>query len=101
MTAFLFKLMKGNTEALEALTTKHGVTVVETPKDVQMEIIKAWDRVAERFARENAFFAKVLESQKQWAAKVVPYRRVAYPSFEMVADYYWAGKSPYQVKKSS
>lgn len=34
------------------------------------EILKAWDRVAERKAKENPFFAKVLESQKTWAQRV-------------------------------
>ena len=96
LLSFTFKLMKGNTEALETMINQHGVQLVEPPEEVQMEIIKAWDRVAARFSSENAFFKKVLDSQKAWASKVVPYRRVAYPRYELAADYYWANANPYK-----
>jgi hypothetical protein len=53
----------------------------------------------ERKARENAFFAKVLESQKAWAQRVVPYRRCCHPPYEFAADYYWKGANPYKILK--
>lgn len=96
---YTVKMLDRNSQDLETLVTKHGVTVVETPREVFAEILKAWDKVAERKAKENAFFAKVLESQKAWAKRVVPYRRCCHPPYELAADYYWKGENPYKIVK--
>jgi hypothetical protein len=45
------------------------------------------------------FFAKVLESQKAWAQRVVPYRRCCHPPYEFAADYYCKGANPYKIVK--
>jgi TRAP-type mannitol/chloroaromatic compound transport system substrate-binding protein len=95
MLTFGYKLMKANTEALQDLVTNSGVRVIETPREVQVEIMQAWDRVASRNAEQNPTFAKVLSSQKAWAERTVPYRRVAYPAPELTADHYWTGKNLY------
>lgn len=55
--------------------------------------------MAERQSRENPFFAKVLESQKAWAKRVVAYRRCCHPPYELAADFYWAGVNPYKIRK--
>jgi TRAP-type mannitol/chloroaromatic compound transport system substrate-binding protein len=86
---FIVKILDRNSQDLETLTTKHGVQVHESPPDVLMEILKAWDRIAERTAQQNAFFKKVYDSQRQWAQRVVPYRRRAHPDYALAADYYW------------
>ena len=96
---FNLKCLNANSLALETLVTKHGVTVVETPHEINIEILKAWDRVAERKARDNPFFAKVLASQKAWAGRVVPYRLVAHPPYGLTAEYYWKGANPYKPVK--
>jgi TRAP-type mannitol/chloroaromatic compound transport system substrate-binding protein len=93
------KMLDRNSQDLETLVTKHGVTVVETPKEIMVEILKAWDKVADRKAKENPFFAKVLESQRAWAKRVVAYRRCCHPPYELAADYYWAGVNPYKITK--
>jgi TRAP-type mannitol/chloroaromatic compound transport system substrate-binding protein len=93
------KMLDRNSQDIEALVTKHGVTIVETPKEIFLEILKAWDRVADRKAKENPYFAKVLESQRTWAKRVVPYRRCCHPAYELAADYYWGGANPYKIKK--
>lgn len=84
---------------LDAMVNKHGVSVVETSKEMILEMLKAWDRLAERKAKENPFFNKVLTAQKAWAARVVPYRLISHPPYDMIADYYWKGKNPYRVVK--
>ena len=99
MLQFQFKLLKANTEALETLVTRAGVQVVETPREVQTEIMQAWDRVAGRYAEQNPFFGRVLDSQRQWAQRAVNFRRVAYPPAELTADHYWAGKNPYKGER--
>jgi TRAP-type mannitol/chloroaromatic compound transport system substrate-binding protein len=96
---YTLKMLDRNSQDLVTLVSKHGVTVVETPRDVFEEILKAWDKVAERKAKENAFFGKVLESQKAWAQRVVPYRRCCHPPYEFAADYYWKGANPYKILK--
>jgi len=88
-----------NHEALEELVTKHGVRVVETPREVLVELLKAWDRVAAREAAKNPDFARVLESQRRFAAWFVPYQRLINPPYDLTADYYWAGVNPYKVTK--
>ena len=64
-----------------------------------MEVLQAWDKVAEKYTKENPFFAKVYASQKKWAERVVPYRRVGHPPYDLAADYYWGKVNPYKVQK--
>lgn len=90
---FTAKLLDQNNRDLETLVTRHGVKVIESPREVLIEILKAWDRVAERYAQQNAFFKKVLDSQRQWAQRVVPYRRRAHPDYAIAAEYYWGRRS--------
>lgn len=47
-----------------------GVKVHKTPDSVLQAQLAAWDRVLEAQSAEP-FFAKVLESQKAWAKRVV------------------------------
>ncbi len=88
-----------NHEALQELVTKHGVTVVETPREVLAELLKAWDKVAAREAAKNPDFARVLESQKKFASWFVPYQRLVNPPYDLAADHYWSGANPYKVTK--
>ncbi|PZP54539.1 MAG: C4-dicarboxylate ABC transporter [Azospira oryzae] len=50
---------------------KQGVKFYKTPKDVLKAQLEAWDRVIAAKSKENPFFAKVLESQKRFAQRVV------------------------------
>jgi TRAP-type mannitol/chloroaromatic compound transport system substrate-binding protein len=79
-------------EALEELKAKSGVNVVETPKDVLIEILKAWDKVAANYAAKDPFFAKVSDSMKQFASHIVPFRRDFQAGYDICADYYWPKK---------
>jgi TRAP-type mannitol/chloroaromatic compound transport system substrate-binding protein len=83
------KILDRNSQDLETLRTKHGVNIVESPRDVLLEILKGWDKVSQRVAQENPFFAKVLNSQKQWAERVVPFRRRAHPEYNLAAQHYF------------
>jgi hypothetical protein len=60
----------------------------------------AWDKVAEKYVKENAFFAKVYASQKKWAERIVPYRSVGHPPYDIAADHYWGKANPYKVQKA-
>lgn len=96
---FALKQIDQNSKDLETMVTKHGVTVVETPREMLLEMLKAWDRVAERRVKENPFFARVLASQRLWASRVVPFRLIYHPPFDSIADHYWKGVNPYKVVK--
>jgi TRAP-type mannitol/chloroaromatic compound transport system substrate-binding protein len=100
-TGFQFDLsmLDKNSDDLKTLIDDHGVTVVQNSREIMLEVLKAWDKVAAKHAKENAFFGKVLESQKKWAEKTVPYRSVAHPPYDLAAEYYWSGLNPYKVMK--
>ena len=72
---FTWKMMDRNSTDLEEMKTKQKVQVTKTPKPVLEAQLKAWDAVVTEKSKDNPFFVKVLESQKQWAARVVPLRQ--------------------------
>ncbi len=81
-----------NAKTLHEMRTKHGVNVRRTPNDVLIKQLETWDQVREKFAKEDAFFAKVMESQRKYAENVVPARMAMYPAYSFAADYYWRKK---------
>ena len=96
---FALRMLDQNSKDLKTLIDKHGVIVVETPRDLMLEVCKGWDKVAQKYVGENPFFAKVYASQKKWAERVVPYRRVGHPPYDLAAEYYWGDLNPYKVMK--
>ena len=80
---------KLNAEALVELRTKHGVKIERTPEDILTNTLKAWDEIAKAEAAKNPFFKKVYDSQRAYAAKVVPARMNIYPPYEKSAAHYW------------
>jgi len=62
-----------NAVALGELQSKYGVTIHDTPTDLYPEFLRAAAKVSDDAARDNAFFAKVLTSQRKFADTIVPY----------------------------
>ena len=54
-----------------------------------MAFLKAWDEIAQEESAKNPFFKKVLDSQKAYAAKVVPAKRFMFPPYTLTADHYF------------
>lgn len=79
-------------EALITLREKHGVTVHRTPDDVLTKILESWDVIAKEEYAKNPFFKKVYDSQRAYAEKVVPSRRLIAAPFDLSANYYWPQK---------
>ncbi|XIA68054.1 hypothetical protein ACFIOY_00425 [Bradyrhizobium sp. TZ2] len=50
------------------------------------------DEFAAAESAKNPFFKKVYDSQKAYAAKVVPAKRFMFPPYAFQADYYWPPK---------
>ena len=80
---------KQNAEAYKELIEKHGVQVHKTPDDVLLKFLETWDQIAAREAQKDAFFKKVLDSQKKYAELLVPYRLSTWPRYDFVGQYYW------------
>jgi len=62
-----------NGKALKDLTENHGVILHDTPADYFPAYMNAARASLEKNAAENAFFAKVWQSQKDFAAIAVPF----------------------------
>jgi TRAP-type mannitol/chloroaromatic compound transport system substrate-binding protein len=69
-----WKNLNDYSAAWEDMRTRQGVEFVETPKDVLEAQLAAWDKVMAAKSADNPFFAKVLESQRQFMKRVVGYQ---------------------------
>lgn len=65
-----WKAMDRYSKDLEALQAEQGVKVHQTPESVLQAQLAAWDNVIAKYSADP-FFAKVVESQKAWAKRVV------------------------------
>lgn len=83
------QLNKLNAEALKELRDKHGVKIQRTPDDILKKILEAWDQIAKEEEAKNPFFKKVYDSQRAYAAEIVPARRFVYAPYNLGADHYW------------
>lgn len=63
-----------------------------TPDDILKKILETWDKMVEEESAKNAFFKKVTEIQKAYAAKVVPLRGSTYPDYNIAKGHYWGDK---------
>jgi TRAP-type mannitol/chloroaromatic compound transport system substrate-binding protein len=86
MTAYSVDL---DGKAAEEFEKKHGVQIKTTPPDVLKAQVEAIDKVYEIESKKNPFFAKVLKSQKDFAARTVPHAQRIRPPIEMVVAHYW------------
>src|SRR5678810_545174 len=73
--AWWAKWQKQNADAMRELQEKHGVRVLRTPPEILVEFLKTWDKMAAEESAKNPFFKKVYESQRAYAAVVVPAKR--------------------------
>jgi TRAP-type mannitol/chloroaromatic compound transport system substrate-binding protein len=83
---------KENADALKEMREKHGVQVLRTPPDILIAYLKAWDGLAQEEAARNPFFKKAWDSQRAYAALVVPAKRFMLPPYSFAANYYWPEK---------
>ncbi len=86
-TSFFFKRI--DAEAYRVLTGQHKVQVRRTPRDILTKTLEVWDKMVETESAQNPFFKKVIESQKQYAALIVPYRLSVWPPYELAGQHYW------------
>ncbi len=82
---------KQNAEAIEEFK-KNDVKLLTTPPEINMAFLKAWDEFAAAESAKSPFFKKVYDSQKAYAAKVVPAKRFMFPPYALQADHYFPVK---------
>ena len=75
------------------MKTKQGVKFVKTPTEVLQAQLKAWDIVIQRKSAENPFFAKVLDSQKKWARRVVEWADLTTVPNDLAYNHYFGKKA--------
>lgn len=66
-----------------------GVNVYRTPDSVMAEQLKAWDKVVDRIAAKDPFFAKVIASQKKYAKEVMNYLNLNQPDYKLAYKHYF------------
>ena len=98
------KWQRQNADAIKELQEKHGVRILRTPPDILYEYLKVWDIIAAEESKKNPFFKKTLDSQRAYAALVVPAKRFMFPPYSFAANYYWpegskAGMAKADAKK--
>jgi len=71
------------------LKTEDGVKVHRTPDSVMSAQLKAWDVVVGQIADKDPFFAKVVESQKVYAKKVMGYLLLNSPDYGLAYKHYF------------
>jgi len=93
------KWQKQNADAIEEMRTKHGTQILRTPPEILIEFMKTWDKMAVEESAKDPFFKKVLESQRVYAAKVVPAKRFMFPPYSFAANYYFPEEKKAAAKK--
>jgi TRAP-type mannitol/chloroaromatic compound transport system substrate-binding protein len=69
---------------------------------VLIAFFKTWDEIAKEESAKNPFFKKVLESQRAYAAKVIPAKRFMFPPYSFAANYFFpegGSKAPAKAAK--
>ena len=86
------KWQKQNADAIEEMRAKHGTQMLRTPPAILIDFLKTWDKMAEEESAKSPFFKKVLDSQREYASKVVPAKRFMFPPYSFAANYYFPEK---------
>jgi TRAP-type mannitol/chloroaromatic compound transport system substrate-binding protein len=86
---FYWNNTKRYADDLNTLRDEQGVNVYRTPDDVMAAQLKAWDVVVDRISGEDAFFAKVIDSQKAYAKNVMNYLNLNQPDYKLAYKHYF------------
>ena len=82
---WITRWQKQNADAIEEMIKKHGVQIRRTPPDILLASLKAWTRWR-RASVEAPDLQEVYESQREYAAKVVPAKRYMFPPYSFAAE---------------
>tara|TARA_B110000908_G_scaffold40753_1_gene49440 strand:- start:452 stop:1546 length:1095 start_codon:yes stop_codon:yes gene_type:complete len=88
-SGFYWGNTKRYSDDLIKLQEADGVAVHRTPESVMLAQLEAWDKVANRIAEDDPFFAKVMESQKKYAKEVMGYLNLNQPDYKLAYNHYF------------
>jgi TRAP-type mannitol/chloroaromatic compound transport system substrate-binding protein len=81
-----------DSQAADELATKHGVQILRTPDEILKAELDAIDKVLDAEAQKNAFFARVLSAQREYAKKTVAHGQRMSPPMDIAVRHYWQKK---------
>ena len=76
---------------LQTLINKNKVNVHRTPTSVMQAQLKSWDEVLKKL-NEDAYFKKVVDSQKAWSERVAFYDIMNAADYKLAYQHYFPGK---------
>ena len=88
-TDMSWKLQDRYSNDLISLEENHGVNVYRTPDAIMAAQLEAWDTVVARFTESDQFFKRVVDSQKEWAKRVVRYELLNAPDYQGAYEHYY------------
>ena len=81
-----FKALVRYSDSLADLMNTHKVNVYQTSDAILAEQLKGWDKVIGEFSAKDAFFKKVVDSQKAYANKVMKYLLMNQPNYKLAYE---------------
>ena len=68
---------------------KQGIKIVKTTPELNQRFLKVYDEIHNGNAAKGPFYKKVVDSQKQYAGLLVPYRLSYWPAYNFIGEHYW------------
>ena len=81
-----FKALSRYSASLSELMNKHKVNVYQTSDEILAAQLKGWDKVIGDFVKKDAFFAKVVKSQKDYAKRTMKYLLMNQPNYKLAYE---------------
>ena len=81
-----FKALVRYSDDLAKLMNESGVNVYQTSDEILAEQLKGWDKVVKEFSDKDPFFAKIVNSQKAYAKKVMKYLLMNQPNYRLAYE---------------
>ena len=78
-----------NADAYQEMFNQHGVKVVKTPNEILDAFMAAYSKLSAEWEKEDPFYKKVMDHQRAYAKKIVPYREFSQPPYSYLANYFW------------
>ena len=76
---------------LQKLINEDGVNVYRTDTSIMQAQLASWDKVLEKL-NQDAFFKKVVDSQKAWSERVAFYDLMNAADYKLAYKHYFPGK---------
>ena len=81
-----FKALVRYSADLSKLMNQHKVNVYQTSDAILAQQLKGWDKVIGDFNKKDAFFKKIVDSQKAYAKRVMKYLLMNQPNYRLAYE---------------